>query len=358
MKKSMKKLMQLCIAHAMLTNGVMANAQHDLAPVLSLQGKNYDHDISFYGSFLYYYAAQDGLDLGNSAELSSGGVVIAPTTSVGLMQSLTFNPAFKVGMGVSCDNWMLNADYTWIRQTTFTNTNAPAAESTNYTGVWTLNNWFQQTSTLGQTISATHIDSSWELGIDFADLTVSAPFYENQHAALLPFFGLRGAWIRQNLDIAIQIPDNALNDIVTNPVSSNNLSRSWAVGPRAGCNASWNLGHGLRFTGSAGVNALFTQYTDITHSEQVAESDTETLNVVLENINCLRPELDLSFGLAWSTYCQDERCYFDISASYDFLVLGQQNMMRKLVDQTISGTSAAPGDLFLQGLNAKISLYF
>lgn len=33
-------------------------------------------------------------------------------------------------------------------------------------------------------------------------------------------------------------------------------------------------------------------------------------------------------------------------------------MMRKLVDQTVSGTGAAAGDLFLQGLNISASFYF
>ncbi len=359
MNISIKKSLQLFAACLALNNSIIANNHKEYAcpPRLSLH-KNYDYDISLYGSFLYYYAAQDGLDLANSALMNSLGVVVATTDSVGLMQELTFNPAFKVGMGISNDDWMINADYTWIRQTTMTDADAVASQSTDYTGVWTLNNWFQQTSTVGQTISATNVESSWQLGIDFADLTISAPMYENEHVTMLPFFGVRGAWIRQDLTIGIEIPSDALTNLVRTPVTSYNHSGSWAVGPRTGCHASWMLGHGLRLTSSAAANLLFTQYTDVTHAEEVASSESQTLNVSLENVNCLRPELDLSLGLAWGTNCKDERCYFDIAVSYDFLMLGQQNMMRKLTDQTLSGVGAAPGDLFLQGLHAQISLYF
>ncbi|MBP6870234.1 hypothetical protein KBC04_05100 [Candidatus Babeliales bacterium] len=54
------------------------------------------HDVSFDVSFLYYYAAQDGLDLGNSAAVitsgASTGNVVATGNGIGLIQDFTYNP--------------------------------------------------------------------------------------------------------------------------------------------------------------------------------------------------------------------------------------------------------------------------
>ncbi len=78
----------------------------------------------------------------------------------------------------------------------------------------------------------------------------------------------------------------------------------------------------------------------------------------LPNINCVRPQLDMSLGLGWGTYLQDKKYYVDFSIRYDFLLLFQQNMMRKLADQMISAIGAAPGDLYVQGVNIRASFDF
>ena len=336
---------------------------YNAPPLIFLQEKDSrSHDISFDLSFLYYYAAEDGLDLANSAAVmtsgGSTGTIISTDNSIGLMQDLTYNPGFKAGIGTCCREWTLNAEYTWIRQTTSTNENAITPEPAVGMGVWVLNNWFSQLSSLGQTISTTNISSQWNLGMDFADLTMGHPFYEGRYLSIVPFFGVRSAWIRQQLDMAITAPSSVVFDVVTSPINSYNNSNSWAVGPRTGFDASWLFSYGLRIEGSAGASLLFTQYTDLTHSEQVASSATSTLSMQLPNINCVRPELDFGIGLGWGTYFKEQDYYIDFSIKYDFLLLSQQNMMRKLVDQMVSGTGAAPGDLYLQGMNIRAAFYF
>jgi len=364
----MKKSIKFFIAQTLLNAALLANHSgettsglfyqgYDVAPLIALENKSYNSDISFNFSFLYYQAAQDGLDLANSATINTNGIVSATDNSISLIQDFTFNPGFKTGIGLSCNDWILNADYTWIRQTTTTNQDAITPNPAQGTGVWTLNNWFQQTSSVGQTMSATNISSDWNLEIDSVDVTLSRASYEGQNLAIMPFFGVRAAWTRQDLNLAVQVPSDALSNLVRTPANSLNNSSSWAVGPRTGCHASWLCGHGLRITGDVGADILCTQY-DVHHSEEVASSTTDQLSVQMQNFTCLRPELDLSLGLGWSTYCKNERCYLDFSVHYDFVLLCQQNMMRKLMDQSLSGIGAAAGDLYMHGINAQIALYF
>lgn len=345
-----------------LTSAKQYMVGYNVPPLLYRERNDFrKQDISFDVSYLSYYAAEDGLDLANSAAVitsgGSTGTILSTNNSVGLIQDFTFNSGFKAGMGVCCRKWTLNAEYTWIRQSIFTNQNAITPDTTTGIGVWVLNNWFTQLSSLGQAISATELSSQWNLGMDFADLTMGHPYFEGRYLSIVPFFGVRGAWIRQDLDLAITVPASVVFDVVTSSVDSLNSSNSWAFGPRTGFDASWLFHYGLRIDGSAGVNLLFTQYNNVTHSEQVASSATAELNTQLPNINCVRPELDLSLGLGWGTHIED-KYYIDFSIKYDFLVLWQQNMMRKLMDQVVSGTGAAPGDLYLQGFNIRVACYF
>ncbi len=373
----MKKIISCCILYFMFDNLLLADflpeanvamqeqyaLGYNVPPLLFLnKEEDRKYDVSFELSLLSYYASQDGLDLANSqAVLTTGastGTVVATDNSISLMQDFSYNPGFKAGIGASCNEWTLHADYTRLAQTTITNQMPIDPIPASGQAVWLLNNWFQQVSSFGQTMSATNISSQWNLGLNFADLTMGCPFYEGRYLSIVPFFGVRGAWINQQLNIAINVPSVVVTDLVVSPITSFNSSNSWAVGPRTGCDVSWIFNHGLRIEAGTAANLLFTQYTTVQHSEQVATDASSQLSMQLPNINCVRPQLDMSLGLGWGTYLQDKKYYVDFSIRYDFLLLFQQNMMRKLADQMISAIGAAPGDLYVQGVNIRASFDF
>ena len=375
MKSSIKKY-NLIIASLLCSNIFLANDLHkelsshlnhfddyNTAPLLHLYRNNCrKHDISFNLSLLCYYAGQDGLDLADSASVNTttGGISIT-NNGESLIQDFNYNLGFKAGAAICCSDWTLNAEYTRFNETTSTNqttTITPNPIVSGSTGIWALNNWFLQQATNGSSISASTIASDWNLGLQFADLTMGHCYYENKNVSLTPFFGIRGAWINQNLDIAIKIPSYVVTNVVQSPTSSYNNSKSWAIGPRTGFDAAYLLRHGFKLEGSAGTSLLFTRYTNVNHSEQLATSTTAEYSIQLNSINCVRPELDLSIGLGWGTYADDKKYFVDISVKYDFLVLWQQNMMRKLVDQANIGSGANAGDLYLQGLNVSACIYF
>ncbi len=330
-----------------------------------LEGKTWQPNIEIDLSFLYYYAGEEGLDLANSASLLVGGpggtVVVGATNSVQLNQDYKYKPAFKVGLGFENDEWMLHLGYTWIRQTNTTTSPTPPTPSVpTESGIWMTNNWFQQTTSVGQALSATNINSSWHLSMDLGDLVTGRPFYQSPYLVMKPFGGVRAAWIRQNLNMTITVPSTVVAVLTTSPIYSNNYSRSWALGPRVGCESSLDVGGGFSLTGNAALALLFTQYTTVQHSEQVASAlaNPTFLKTTLKNVNTLRPELDMGLGVNWGTTLCEDSCYLDFSANYNFLMFWNQNMMRKLVDQISDGLGAAPGNLFLQGLEIRGSVLF
>ncbi len=361
----------LSIASLLSTKGLYSEGkengreERNQAPAcIALAGKNNRPAVSLDVSFLYYLIAEDGLDLANSAAVVTSGVsegdVIAIQNSRCLTQSFKYAPGFKVGAGALWKDLDLNLEYTWLCQTTTQMKGAPSVDPSLGSGLWILNNWFQQTSTSGQPIAATSVFSHWRMNINLIDLTIKRPIYEGCSLALLPFFGVRGAIINQYLNVTIDASPYVITNLATSQSTSHNLSRSWGVGPIVGSDFYWFLPKHFRVEGEGMVCLFFTQFSAIKHSENVvsASSQPSQLSVQLSDTNCIRPQIGLSLGLGWGKYLREGKSYFDLAATYDFYLFWQQNMMRKLMDQTLAGTGAGAGDLYLQGLDITGSFYF
>lgn len=308
-------------------------------------------------SFTYWNVSEEGLDLANSSMFVSNGPSTGSLSSftsngTSLFQEGGYTPGFKAGFGGSLGNWTLSSEYTWVRQFTKTNESAPTASPDLGTSIWIPNNWFEQLTALGQAIVATNISSDWKVSLDLADLSIGRPYYQGKTVTLSPFFGLRAAWIRQKLNININIPPEALPVGSSLQSSSNNLSRSWALGPRAGLGASLLFPKGFRLEGDLAASLLFTQYTKVYHSENVASlnSNPSILSESLSNYNCLRPIAEFGAGFGWGSYLGGQKYHFDLFASYDFMYFWDQNMMRKMMDQTLIGSGSTASDLNIHGL--------
>jgi hypothetical protein len=337
----------------------------DNAPArVSLQETGDRPALFFDVAFLYYFLGEDGLDLANGAAVvtsgTSEGDVIAIDHSKTLLQNFEYTPGVMVGIGASWKECDLKAEFTWIGQTTTKSRQAKPVNPLLGSGVWVLNNWFQQTSTSGQGIAATHVSSKWDIDIYLADVTVRRPIYEGCYLSLVPFYGIRGESISQHLDVKIDVSPFVIANLAHSHVTSHNSSHSWGLGPIVGFDFFWLLTSGFRVEGNGGLGLLFTQFTKVKHWENVASASSQpsNLSVKLSDVNCLRPELNLALGIGWGTYLKGKKYYLDCSVSYDFLFFWQQNMMRKLVDQTVAGTGAAAGDLYLHGLDVAVSFYF
>ena len=335
-----------------------APGSYNLPARITLENKMFESipDLFIDASFTYWNVSEEGLDLANSSMFVANGphtgyLSSATSNSTSLFQNSGYTPGFKVGIGGSFGDWTVSALYTWVRQHNFTSKEAPTASPDLGTSIWIPDDWFQQTTALGQAIVATHLSSRWKVSMDLADLTLGRPYYQGKELTLSPFFGLRAAWIRQKLNLNIAIPSTALPTSSTLNTYSNNSSHSWALGPRVGCEADWLLPMGFRLEGSFAGSILFTQYTHVNHTEKVASfgSTPSTLGTSLSDYNCLRPVAELGAGLGWGMYLCKQMYHIDFAASYDFMYFWSQNMMKKIMDQTLSGASSN-GDLELHGL--------
>lgn len=314
-------------------------------------------------SFIYWYAGEEGLRIAASGVLSSGTEYFAQNTKT-LFQSFDYKPGFKVGAGIiGRHDWMLHGEYTWFRGKNKTNSGAPLSgtkltsgiattTAANGTAVWVVDDWFLQ-GTPTQALAGPSVSSSWSLRMDLIDAVVSRPFYKRFCVTATPFWGLRAALIRQSMTVSLTESTGLFSGALPHqPIHSRNHSNSWAIGPRFGCEGQWLVGSGFRFEGDCALNLLYTRYTSIKHSEDLASTtfNPGPYTASYTNYSCLRPELDLGIGLGWGKHFCNENYRIDFSADYDFMIFWSQNMMRRLLDDTLTGTSPSSSDLFLHGL--------
>lgn len=285
-------------------------------------------DLYASASFTYWQALQDNMEY---------AIVDGRTSTAynGTIQNLGFDfePGFKVALGMNFDhdNWDTRVEYTWFRGRTSSSVSAEAPES--ISSLWT--------EGVENIVSASQ---SWKLHMDLLDWELGRGYYVGKKLTFRPFFALRGAWIRQNIDA-----DYSVAELDHPLVSLDKKSRSWAVGPRAGLYTDWLFCDGFRLFGNGAGDILFTRYTTL-RDKGVSEDTSTTINQT--NLNTVRTHLDLELGLGWGTYFDCNNWHIDLSAGYNFQVFFNQNVFRQY---EVLRTS---GNLYLQGLTVTARFDF
>jgi hypothetical protein len=337
---------------------------------------NNSWNVFLTGSFIYWYADQDGLDLSSHMTTTALGQTLNAYNAERYVHKFEYKPGFKAALGYHFDNdhWVGEIDYTWLHQKTMTHLTAPDDARGPYPALGPIS-WYYAASgftSFNQPPGSMFVNnyaytyarsltSTWRLDLDILDASLSRPFYQGQKLTILPFGGIRSAMIRQNFRIAALMygPGGMVDP---NPVVSHNHSNSWSVGPRAGMKGHWLLDWGFRFEGDMSASVLYTSYTKVTMRTDPTPNGSGTAYGPIwahyNDYNTIRPMADLSFGLGWGSYFDQQHYHFDLLATYDFNIMWGQNMMRALEDAQNSFSSADPGDLHLQGLTVAAQFNF
>jgi hypothetical protein len=283
--------------------------------------------------------------------------------------NFTFHPGFKVGVGadLSWDHWSAYAEYTWFHGSIGTGVR-PLPRSTATTGRPNGQYLYSIQGTPGafDDLFFKNGSQSWTLKMDFLDVSLARDYYMGTKFTIRPFFGARGAWIRQYLTTSYAGSSlYTASDGFHNAKVSNQFA-SWGVGPRLGLESNWMLGYGARFIGDASVDILYTRYS-IHFNQQVAQfagigpatNPISSNASVSQEIDLLRTHLDIEMGLGWGMYLWDQSYHIDLSATYGFQVFWDQNMCRNFTDDVMQAKSNIPnGNLYIHGLTANARFDF
>lgn len=306
------------------------------------------------GTFIYWEAMQENMELGITVPnvgplLAGSGAPINPGTVADFCFS--YKPGFKVGIGMNFDhdNWDASAEYTWFHSNTSTNAKIPATGE-----IFPLRSHpaLQTTTNSGFTGVA---NEHWNLKMDFLDVDLERCYYVGNKLSFRPFFGARGAWIRQNITNHYSTPSTDGSGVPLRVDIISKKSASWGIGPQVGLGTDWMLGYGLKLLGDASFDILYTRY-NTRYQEQLFSSVTSavvnSIKVTQNHIDYLRPHIYGDLGIGWGSYFDNNNWHVDLLATYNFQVFWNQNMFRQYMNSTAIATSFAPnGDLYVHGLD-------
>jgi len=311
-------------------------------------------DVYATGTFVYWQAIQDNMELGiasaTDTSLTAGG-----NSGNIINMSFDYKPGFKVGLGMNFDydNWDGYAEYTW-----FHGTNTQSSNGTTNGAIFP---FVGHPSIEGSNRYNTGSEN-WNLKMDFADVTLGRSYYVGTKLTFRPFMGARGAWIRQRANYTfVNTSTTGRFGIAEGTLTSLNRSNSWGVGPSVGLSSNWMFGYGLRATGLATADLLFTRYNASTYDSFLNSGTgaTTVFNTNQRQANTLKPHANLEMGFGWGSYFDNNHWHFDLLATYGFQVFWNQNMFRHYTDSGKQASSNLPnGDLFVQGLNLSARFDF
>ena len=166
---------------------------------------------------------------------------------------------------------------------------------------------------------------------------------------LRPFYGLKGAWNKQHMNIAF----NSLSTAITN--SMTNEVKNWGVGVRAGIDTSWHFCRGLSIFGDMAFTGLCEEFKarrfDTSATAGVITGSTANLK---ENQYVVAPVIEWMLGLKWETGLSCDAYHLSIAAAWEEQVWFGQNKFLRL-----QYTVPTNGDtLTLQGLTVDVRFDF
>ncbi len=298
-------------------------------------------DLLLTGSYIFWQASEDGLNLGIS---NASPLVALPINGHIVSTDFKFKSGYQAGLGIftELDDWDGRAEYTWLHTRNTVRSNGPE-------GGGLIPAWGHPANVANDVFSGS---GRWKLSLSVIDVNVGRSCYIGTRLTFRPFFGIRPTWINQKY-----VATYATTLTETYQVRS--TSNSCGIGPEVGVEMNWLLGYGIRLIGNAEADILFTRYNLRYKEENSLTPSTLAVNLSQRDIYCLRPHSDCSLGLGWGTYFNNYNYHFDLSALYDFQVFLDQNMFVNFVDNVSVGKSTAPnGNLYTQGVTGNLRLDF
>ena len=295
-------------------------------------------DIWAKGSFLYWQARQENMDLALVSDSTNPQFTDGSVSTVA-HPHYKYKPGFKALLGINhdYDNWESFAEYTWFHEMTDTVIEPGTAN------LFPMQIYGATSTPPSSYLSA---NQSWDLKMDIADISIGRGYYSGTKLILVPFFGARGALIRQHL-----------NTVYDNTLSVESKTISQGIGPRTGANGKWVLGYGFRLIGDASADILYTRYNYFMN-QKVTGNLAQNFTLKEKRNDFLRAHADLELGFGWGSYFDNYNWFVDLSATYGFQVFWDQNMFRSSVGNGFAASHAPNGNLYIHGLTANLKLDF
>jgi hypothetical protein len=293
-------------------------------------------DFYIFGEFLLMQAQEGGLEYAVKGGSSNINNIEGQGSN---HHNWNWNPGFRVGIGgYSChDHWNLDARWTYFR----------VKDTASSKG--TLHPLFLDVSPA----TAGYAAQKWKAKINALDFRFGKPYYISRNVIWHPYFGLRGAWIDQDIDISYT--NGSANEYHVD--ASNDF---WGFGIRGGLESEWILGAGWRVIGTASGSLLFGRFDVSQDSSGLPSNDSGKVYNIHHEFYQTAPNFELGLALNWGTFFDCKRYYVNFQVGYEFQYWLVQNNLNKFTYGTdYSGVRHTYSDyLSLSGFTFRVAFDF
>jgi hypothetical protein len=234
---------------------------------LSAQGYQYEGDCCWYNrlevgaDWIYWKASQEEMDMA-AADITTGGG--ANITSTALVPDFSYKSGYKVYL-----TYDLGCDWTFYAGLTRLSSNAGVSEffdpaaAIAHTSTIVLNSvsfpiLLSITSDPEQVINSVY--SSWDLNLYYLDLDIGRRFFSCRWLELGSYFGLRGMWMKQTLDLDAVTPNFQDEPGIVAFFFLDQQEKIRGVGIQGGMNGYWRIGCGFSLIGQFGGSLLYSRF--------------------------------------------------------------------------------------------------
>lgn len=316
-------------------------------------------DIAFDAGYIYWIWQQDRMEVATLAapNLTEGELFLSGTEEI-IFQMPGFTSGFQVGLGCNfhgMDDWRFKADYTWYENSTSLRTRPASGQ---YLAVSSDLIRTPGGLPIGLLLSG-DLKTTAQLHYSELDTLLQRMFYQGRSLTARYSMGLKTLWVDQygasNGSKLFFISENVPFAVpLSGSFQTTSTLNSWGLGPVFGLQSNRLLGYGLRIEGNLRGSLLYTSYTTLQFTVTGQITSLGYTDLVLRqshHYNTICPVLETSLGLGWGSYLCRENLYLDLFVGYDF----NTYWSRTLLD-AIRKNNGAPGNMHLQGLNARIGI--
>lgn len=326
--------------------------------------------------FLIWQSKQDGLEFASKSFIPSPPSSATQTFEQKLyIPDFAWRPGLKASFGYNLpyDGWDTLARYTYYHGE-FTSMKKHFSSVIAPTGIGLVPLWhypfIEDASSPITPLRFSNASGNWKLFFNTMDLELAREFLTYASLPIRLHIGAKIAWIQQSYHAEYSNGTNftallaAPPAVTLNYMSSNMHFSSSAkeVGPRAGFQSKWQIGHGFSMLADAAFSLLANfQKVTIKYNDTLRNTSTNAvLNDKMRMKDTLReiaPVAEAMLGFHWG-YCIrncSRPVYFGATLAYEAQYWWAQNHARRNYPYEAPGNMWDPkGDLQLHGLNVAL----
>ncbi len=319
--------------------------------------------VNFEGEYLYWKA---NAPIVYSIKTPFNNDIIPPFAIIAEFQNKTVKMDFhsgyrlKFGMYLPCE-WQASVNWTQYfgDGNDFSTSDGQSSDFITFFPIWA--SIFPSRT---ETEPASDITAYQRIRLKLLDFVLYKNLFMESRFHLRPFFGVRVAWIYNDMRMLYRVLDPALGVFLFNHMDLNNRFRS--AGLVTGFNTSLLIWKGLEFYNDLTLSGLYGKF-DLRNKQSALVTDLVTVAspvipaVITDHSNVNESKLMLQYatGFNWGKRICRCKYYVGISAGYEIGILPKQIQLRK-TDNFFSSGTAAPTllDVSYHGLSASAKLDF